>query len=150
MEAEKRYSPVVLVGVRDGIINQVGILLVLGSSQDQRRVGGSIRGLVLGNGYENTVSDQLSLRVCFHKDRENSQVRECLHLKSPVSETTVVKFLIWSRAEVMVEDLVRGVGCGMREEKEGQMRWFYPLDSALVAEETMQLEGGSAGESHSI
>lgn len=39
------------LSILDSIINEMSILRLLSSSQDQRGVGGSILGLVLGNGY---------------------------------------------------------------------------------------------------
>lgn len=46
-----RNIPAELLAVGDSIVDQVGVVGLLGSSQDQRRVGGGIGGLVLGNGY---------------------------------------------------------------------------------------------------
>jgi hypothetical protein len=40
------------LAVGNGVVNQLGILGLLGSSQDERGVGGGILGLVLGDGYE--------------------------------------------------------------------------------------------------
>lgn len=39
-----------LLSVVDGDIDQLGVLLLLGGSEDERRVGGSILRLVLANG----------------------------------------------------------------------------------------------------
>lgn len=41
-----------LLGVGNGIVNQLSILGLLGSGEDERRVGGGILGLVLVNGCE--------------------------------------------------------------------------------------------------
>lgn len=41
-----------LLGVGNGIVNQLGVLGLLGGSEDERRVGGGILGLVLVNGCE--------------------------------------------------------------------------------------------------
>lgn len=40
------------LGVGDGIVNQLGVLGLLGSGEDERRVGGGILGLVLVDGWE--------------------------------------------------------------------------------------------------
>ena len=40
----------VVLAVLDSVVNELGVLLLLGSSQDQRRVGGGILRLVLVNG----------------------------------------------------------------------------------------------------
>jgi hypothetical protein len=39
-----------LLAVLDGNVHQLGVFGLLGGSQDEGRVGGSILGLVLGNG----------------------------------------------------------------------------------------------------
>lgn len=39
------------LGVSNGLVNELGVLGLLGSSQDQRGVGGGILGLVLGDGW---------------------------------------------------------------------------------------------------
>jgi hypothetical protein len=44
----------VLLAVSDSVVNELGIVGLLGGSQDQGRVGGSILGLVLVNGSEVT------------------------------------------------------------------------------------------------
>jgi hypothetical protein len=49
-------------GVGDGIVNELGILGLLGGGEDQGRVGGGILGLVLANGGKVTrvANDDLS------------------------------------------------------------------------------------------
>ena len=47
---EKPNLPANLLSIGDSIVNQLGVVGLLGSSQDQRGVGGGISGLVLSDG----------------------------------------------------------------------------------------------------
>lgn len=57
------------LGVVDGDIYQLGVLGLLGGSQDERGVGGGILRLVLGNGCENASPGQLVLRSNSSRER---------------------------------------------------------------------------------
>lgn len=58
------------LGVVDGDIYQLGVLGLLGGSQDERGVGGGILRLVLGNGCENASPGQLLCCVRIQVGRE--------------------------------------------------------------------------------
>lgn len=47
----KKNLPADLLSVRDGVVDQVSVVGLLGSGEDQGGVGGGISGLVLGDGY---------------------------------------------------------------------------------------------------
>lgn len=63
MSEKKRNEniPAELLAVGDSIVDQMGVVGLLGSSQDQRGVGGGISGLVLGNGYKGDTQQRNKL-----------------------------------------------------------------------------------------
>jgi hypothetical protein len=53
---EKRANTYGLLAVLNGNVDELGVLGLLGSSEDQGRVGGGILWLVLANSYHKSIS----------------------------------------------------------------------------------------------
>jgi len=134
LEGSGRYSPVGALGIINGLVNQVSVFLVLGSGQDQRGIGSGIRGLVLGNGCMEYISRQFVCSRKKWKKKKKKSTKEVqrkrLQLKSPVSATTVVNFLIWSRAVAIVEDVLGRVW--LNENEKGFETPFYLVSHASL------------------
>ena len=88
-----------LDGSVDSIRDQVLVLLLLRSSQQQRRIGGRVLGLELLDAY--IVKVELSGVNPRKGEQGGTRGRICSLAKSPVSATTVVKVLSWSRREAI-------------------------------------------------
>ena len=82
-------SPSLLLGVFDSYVNELGVLGVLDSGKDERRVGGSILRLVSSDSYKRRMYESATERRRFQLERLAGNS----HSKSPESETTVVNCL---------------------------------------------------------
>jgi hypothetical protein len=98
----ERNSPSLLLSVFDSGVDDLGVLGVLDSGEDEGRVGGSVLRLVSGNGCERLKCWEGMNQRPRVATSDGVRASENVHSKSPESETTVVNFLSCSSEEDML------------------------------------------------